>query len=223
MNQFWQTCVALFLIGFLVAGIIYYIAKPSYPIIVNIYQGCYNQMSEQENKDRLIDYARAVMHDPIDGLNYTELLEWEHTYLLYPSENYTEAWKIKVQLEGRLEEPVEILASKFKVALYHHHSGKIDIKAMGKCGEFSLLYVGLCLANNIPVRLVIDCSIKTDNRTTGDHVWAEVLVNGNWLHVDPTENKINQPYLYRDGWNKNVNLVYAIEETGIIDVTESYK
>lgn len=219
MNSFWKTVIVLFLIGFLLAGMLYYFTKPSYPPVVNIYKWRYKQMSELDNKKLLIDFTRTVMRDSIEGLNYSELLEWQHKYMVYPNDSYKIMWETKVELEGRLEEPIKILGSGFKVYVPEDQG----LKAMGRCGEFSLVYTGLCLANDIPVRLISDCSIETDNRSTGDHVWTEVWVDGRWLHVDPTENKVNQPYLYRDGWDKNVNLVYAIDETGIVDVTESYK
>lgn len=215
----WQTIIVLFLIGILGAGIFYYMTQPSYPTIVNIYKWRYSQMSELENKKLLTAFTRTVMKDSIEGLNHSELLEWQHKYMVYPSDPYKVMWETKVRLEGRLEEPIKILGSGFKVYVPEDQG----LKAMGKCGEFALVYTGLCLVNDIPVRLVIDCSMKTDNRSTGDHVWNEIYINGSWVHVDPTENKVNQPYLYRDQWNKNVNRVYAITSSNeVVDVTDKY-
>jgi len=197
MNSFWKIIIILFLIGILMSGIVYHMTKPSHPIVVNIYKWRYEQMSDQKNKDLLVAYTRSVMKDPIEGLNYSELLEWEHKWLRY-TEGYLK--------QPRPELPIPIIE-----------------RGLGRCGEFALLYTGLCLANNIEVRLVIDCSVKTDNRSTADHVWNEVYVDGKWIHVDPTENKIDQPDLYAVKWNKNVNRVYAITVDEIIDVTDTYK
>jgi len=177
------------------AVMFYHMTKPSYPLIVNLYKYRYKQMSDSNAKKQLIDYTKSI-NDSIEGLNYSELLAWEHRHLIYTKSHLN---------SPRPELPIPIIE-----------------RGKGRCGEFALLYTGLCLANNIPVRLVIDCSVKTDNRSTADHVWNEVYVDGNWLHVDPTENKVNQPHLYRDGWHKNVNLVYAIFYEEIINVTEKY-
>gem|GEM_PF-1071812 len=193
--SYWKICTILFLMAILGAGIFYYATKPSYPAVVNIYQWRYNQMQEPERIQALTDYTKSI-NDSIERLNYSELLAWEHRHLTY-TKDYL--------VSPRPELPIPIIE-----------------RGQGRCGEFALLYTGLCLANNIPVRLVIDCSAKTDNRTAGDHVWNQVYISGEWITVDPTENKVNQPYLYRDQWNKNVNLVYAIDESGIIDVTDRY-
>ena len=71
-------------------------------------------------------------------LNYTELLLWESERL-----NYTTK-----QIE--------------------RHTNPLDILdyGLGKCGEFSILYVAICLANDIPARLVTGVTV--------DHAWAEV-------------------------------------------------
>jgi len=88
-----------------------------------------------------------------EKLNFTELLVWESTQL-----NYTLKRKV--------------------------HTNPIDIKNYGKgaCGEFSILYVASCLANDIPARLVTDAVV--------DHAWAEVNPsndNETWIHVEVTD------------------------------------
>jgi len=180
MSGFWKIIVILFLIGFLLAGTVYYYYKPNYPVVVNIYKWRYSQMLELDAKKSLIVYTNTVMNDSIDGLSYSGLLAWEHRWLEY-TDGYLK--------QPRPELPIPILE-----------------RGKGRCGEFALLYIGLLLANGIDCRLVIDCSVKTDNRTAGDHVWVEVYVweykedlrqiVGRWIHVDPTENKIDQPNLY---------------------------
>lgn len=177
------------------AGMFYYATKPSYPVIVNLYKYRYEQMSDSNAKNQLINYTKSI-NDSINGLNYSELLAWEHRHLTYTKDYLP---------QPRPELPIPILE-----------------RGLGRCGEFALLYTGLCLANNIKVRLVIDCSVKTDNRSTGDHVWNEVYINGSWITVDPTENRVGHPEWYVEKWNKNVNLVYSITNEKTINVTERY-
>ncbi|MCJ7719375.1 hypothetical protein MUO69_05535, partial [Candidatus Bathyarchaeota archaeon] len=71
----------------------------------------------------------------------------------------------------------------------------------------------------------IDCSTLQDKskKAAGDHVWNEILIEGAWLHVDPTEKRIDQPLMYALEWSKDVNMVYAITEKGILDVTKDYR
>ena len=228
--SFWKTLLVIIFIGLIIGGILYYIAMPSYPTVVNRYRHRYEQMSTLEEKESLISYTKLTLNDSIDGLNYSELLEWQHKYMVYPaSDPHKVIWATKVNLEGRPEEPIEILDSRFLV--YVPEDGRD--KVMGKCGEFALVYTGLLLANDIDCRIVVDCSRKTDNRTAGDHVWVEVYVweyreklrqiVGEWVHVDPTEKRVGDKYMYVRDWNKNINLVYAITTDNIIDVTDTYR
>jgi len=140
-------------------------------------------------------------------MNYTELLRWESGKLSYTTE----------EIE-RHTNPIEILNY-----------------GLGRCGEFSILYVAICLANGIPARLVTDLVV--------DHVWAEVNPSGDgitWIHVEPTDScvriqngrsiydypaTVNNPHLYR---SKNLQMVLAFQITGkgivtIIDRTMFYK
>jgi hypothetical protein len=118
--------------------------------------------------------------------NFTELLVWEHERLTYVEER-----KIR-------QDPFEIL-----------EYGK------GKCEEFSILYVALCLAHGYQARLVFDIY--------GDHAWAEVKIQGNWTHVDPKEKKIDDPYMYQRDWHKELKLVLAFEDSRFEDVTSKYR
>lgn len=194
IDGFWRTLLVLFLFAIVIAGIIYYATRPSYPTIVNIYKYRYGEMSTVENREELINYTKFTLNDSIEGLDYLGLLEWEHKHLKY-TDGYLPL--------PRPELPIPILE-----------------RGLGRCGEFTLLYTGLLLANEIECRLIVDCSAPSP--PNGDHVWNEVYVNGRWIHVDPTERIVNNPHMYTDSWNKNVNLVYAIGKVGVIDVTETY-
>lgn len=100
----------------------------------------------------------------------------------------------------------------------------IILQANGRCGEFALLYNGLLLAGDYRSRLVLDCSTLKDKlkKVAGDHVWNEIFLAGTWMHVDPTERRINSPLIYALEWCKDVNLVYAVGQKRILDVTEKY-
>lgn len=196
IEGFWKVLMVLFLLAIVIAGIIYYVTRPNYPTIVNIYKYRYDQMSTLENREELINYTKFTLNDSIEGLDYLGLLEWEHRYLKYTS-GYLPL--------PRPELPIPIIEL-----------------GLGRCGEFALLYTGLLLANEIECRLIVDCS--TPSPPNGDHVWVEIWDSrlGDWLHIDPTEKIINQPDMYAVKWNKNVNRIYAITAEEIIDVTDNY-
>lgn len=141
-----------------------------------------------------------------EKLNFTQLIVWESKRI-----NYTLDRTVH-------EDPVEIL-----------DYGK------GACGEFSILYVSICIANDIPARLFIDPNI--------DHVWAEVNPSKDgitWIHVEVTDScvgvqkgtlhiyenppTINNPDYYK---NKNLQLVLAFQinegiQVQIVDRTSYY-
>ena len=172
--------------------------EPLYPAIVNIYKQRYDKMATAEYRQQLRCYASKILHDPIECLDWKQLLDWEHRHFRYT----------RGQLpKPRAEMPIEII-----------------LQAEGRCGEFALLYNGLMLVNDYKTRIVIDCSNLRDasKKAAGDHVWNEILANGNWVHVDPTERRINQPSMYALEWQKDVNLVLAISEKGILNVTSYY-
>ena len=98
------------------------------------------------------------------------------------------------------------------------HNDPMEILAYGKgrCGEFSILFTALCLAHNYRARLILDIS---------DHVWTEVFDNkqDRWIHVDPSEKKIDDPYMYERDWRKNLKAIYAFENENVENVTKRYK
>lgn len=174
-------------------------SESAYPATVKVYRQRYNKMAEPEYIQELKHYAKAILNDPIEGLDWKELLSWEHRHFEYTRGELP---------KPRAEMPIDIIT-----------------QVKGRCGEFALLYNGLLLANGHECRIVIDCSTLHDKSkaTAGDHVWNEVLVDGGWMHVDPTERRIDQPLMYTLEWNKDVNLVYAIARKEILEVTENYR
>ena len=175
------------------------ICRSAYPSIVEIYKQRYDKMAKAKHKMELCNLSETVLHDPIKGLDWKQLLDWEHRHL-----EYTKAELPK----PRAEMPVDIV-----------------LQAKGRCGEFALLYNGLLQANCYRARILIDCSTLQDKskKAAGDHVWNEILIEGAWLHVDPTEKRIDQPLMYALEWSKDVNMVYAITEKEILDVTKDYR
>jgi len=107
---------------------------------------------------------------------------------------------------------------KFDKGDIKRHNDPVDILAYGRgrCGEFSILFTALCLAHNYRARLILDMS---------DHVWTEVWneQQKRWVHVDPSEKRIDDPYMYERDWKKNLKEVYAFENGSIENVTQSYK
>jgi len=155
-------------------------------------------MATRGYREELCNYAEEFLHDPIINLDWKQLLEWEHRYL-----GFTRGELPK----PRAELPIDII-----------------VQAKGRCGEFALLYNGLLLANDYETRIVIDCSEFKDKskKVAGDHVWNEIMIEHLWTHVDPTDRRINQPFMYLLEWEKDVNLVYAIAEKEILEVTKNY-
>jgi hypothetical protein len=171
----------------------------AYPKVVNAYRERYYEMAKPEYLKNFKQFARAVLKDPIEDLDWKSLLNWEHRHLEYTRGELP---------KHRAEMPMDIIK-----------------QARGRCGEFALLYNGLLLADAYSCRVIIDCSALNDKSkaAAGDHVWNEVQLDGIWVHVDPTERRINQPLMYAQEWNKDVNLVYAVAKKGILEVTETYR
>jgi hypothetical protein len=98
------------------------------------------------------------------------------------------------------------------------HNDPIEILAYGKgrCGEFSILFTALCLAHNYRARLILDMS---------DHVWTEIWneKQSRWVHVDPSEKRIDDPQMYERDWKKRLKEIYAFENGNLENVTKRYK
>jgi Transglutaminase-like superfamily len=98
------------------------------------------------------------------------------------------------------------------------HNDPLEIIAYGKgrCCEFSILFTALCLAHDYRARIILDLS---------DHVWSEVWDDKQkrWVHVDPSEKRIDDPRMYARDWKKSVKEVYALENGNVENVTENYQ
>jgi len=103
------------------------------------------------------------------------------------------------------------------------HEDPIEILeyGYGRCGEFAIAFTALCLANAWEARLVVDASTGEGN---GDHIWTEILIDGTWLHIDPTQwavdyqnqrfhyldTNIDNPSMYEKQWGKELTEVWGI-------------
>jgi hypothetical protein len=107
---------------------------------------------------------------------------------------------------------------KFNKGNIERHNDPVEILAygQGRCSEFSVLFTALCLAHNYRARLILDMS---------DHVWTEVwnLNQRRWVHVDPSEKRIDDPEMYERDWKKTLKEVYALENGQVENVTANYK
>jgi len=98
----------------------------------------------------------------------------------------------------------------------HNDPKEILAYGRGRCGEFSVLFTALCLAHDYRARLILDMS---------DHVWTEVWDGGQerWVHVDPSEKRIDDPFMYERDWKKTLREIYAFEDGKVENVTRNYK
>ena len=107
---------------------------------------------------------------------------------------------------------------KFDKGDIERHNDPLEILAYGRgrCGEFSILFTSLCLAHWYRARLILDMS---------DHVWTEVWdePQKSWTHVDPSEKRIDDPFMYERDWKKNLTEIYAFENGTVENVTKDYK
>jgi hypothetical protein len=60
-----------------------------------------------------------------------------------------------------------------------------------------------------------------------DHVWIEVWADNRWIHLDPTEQRFDDKYMYYNDWNKEINCIKAITKNSsgemiVEDVTQDY-
>jgi len=174
-------------------------AFSKHPLIVKRYKQRYVKMATSKYKAEFLNFATGELKDPFLGLDWKQLLDWEHQHLKYTKQQLP---------KPRAELPIDIIK-----------------QSQGRCGEFALLYTGLLLANGCQTRLVLDCSVLKDKskKAAGDHVWVEISVDGFWVHVDPTEKRINEPLMYALEWKKDVNLILAVTGSQIVEVTKTYQ
>jgi hypothetical protein len=85
---------------------------------------------------------------------------------------------------------------------------KVLLEQRGRCGEYSMVLYHLMRALGYSTRWVVDWT---------DHVWVEVLVEGEWVHIDPCEAAYNDKRMYV-GWGKKHTYVVAFRAEGEADI-----
>jgi hypothetical protein len=133
--------------------------------------------------------------------NFTELYKWVNVKLEFIPVNET---------FDRHTDPSEIL-----------QSGK------GRCEEFSILYVAACLAQGYQSRIIVAIDVNNPRNLIGQHVWAEIKLGNRWVHVDPSEQRWNEPFMYKTWpWGEKIGSdvqVYAFEDGKFADVIRDYR
>lgn len=132
--------------------------------------------------------------------NFSELYQWEHQKVDFVNDGTF----------SRSVDPIEIL-----------EIGK------GECGEFSILYVALCLAHGYQSRLVLAVDVSHRVYWLTLHGWSEVKLGNQWVPVDPSDQVWNQTSHYKNWpWGKEIGSsvrIYAFEDGKVIDVTKKYQ
>lgn len=84
----------------------------------------------------------------------------------------------------------------------------------GRCGEYSVLILRMLMRLGYETRWVVDWE---------DHVWVEVKVDEDWVHIDPCEAAVGENLIYQ-GWGKKQTFIFAYGYTPpyVEDVTSSY-
>lgn len=85
----------------------------------------------------------------------------------------------------------------------------------GRCGEFCNVFILILKSFGLETRYIW-------NRE--DHVWCEYYSSNlkRWVHVDPSEQSFDQPYIYSINWNKEMSYCIAFNKEGVTDVSHRY-
>jgi len=157
---------------------------------------CLNTMKNLNSSE-----TKTALRNMFDrDYNFTELYQWEHKNVKFVTSDET---------FERSKDPLKIL-----------EIGK------GKCQEFSILYVALCLAHNYQSRLVVAADVSNPIAWNYPHTWAEVRLDDCWRHVDPSDQVWNQASRYKSwSWGSEIGSkirIYAFEDGRSVDVTQYY-
>jgi len=126
-----------------------------------------------------------------DSRNINNILQKEELLIeIYPLHIYTSKLYICIRLIGH-ENPLWVLKSR-----------------CGACGEYALLYREIANASNLAVRSI--------HNPGEDHNWDEVLINDDWVVVDPSivnlsnnETGFNASQMLNEEW-WNISHVFAL-------------
>lgn len=189
--------IILFVLFLIILGAYFHTTHLPLPKKIRNYQDIMKKISSQNESLRVKAY---VQNDP---LSFT---------FASPQEYYTlNWWGLLEYLHAKLNYTKEEIM---------HHEDPIAILDYGKgrSAEFSIAYIALSLAFDYEVRMIMCLT---------DHLWVELKRLNEWMHIDPTEKIVDDPYMYERDQDKDFNgkddKVYAIEPEQVTDVTESYR
>ncbi|CCE61212.1 hypothetical protein TPHA_0A01280 [Tetrapisispora phaffii CBS 4417] len=85
----------------------------------------------------------------------------------------------------------------------------------GRCGEFCNVFTLILKSFGLEARYIWNKE---------DHVWCEFYSTNldRWVHVDPSEQSFDQPYIYSINWNKKMSYCIAFNKDGVTDVSRRY-
>lgn len=141
----------------------------------------------------------AMTNEIGNGVDYVKLLDWVDEELDFVQGNET---------FNRFTDGFKPMFLGWRIPL------KILNEGRGKCEEHSILYIAACFSQGYEARLIV-------SYPPGDHAWAEVKINGTWVHVDPSDKVVDDPYMYWRSGKSLVN-VFAFELGLYENVTERY-
>jgi hypothetical protein len=100
-------------------------------------------------------------------------------------------------------------------------------QGIGRCEEYSIVYVAACLALGYEARLLVSWQFYLAFvGLHGFHVWAKVKLNSSWVQVDPSPTPFwNDTSGYKNSeWGPRITLnVFAFEDDRIEDVASQYR
>ena len=100
----------------------------------------------------------------------------------------------------------------------------------GRCGEYSILMMLMLRTLRYETRYVVD---RDDHVSLPlclmivsecyEQAWTEVMLQDQWIHIDPCEAAINEPLIYQN-WGKNQTFILAMDlsRAEVEDVTHHY-
>jgi len=176
-----------------------------YPPNVRHYQKIMREICTEEYKEALLtEYPELETNMTIESL-----LSWLHGQMKYPETN--------------LEK--EILTNFRRTNINHEDPITIINFGLGRCGEFSIAFTAILYTQDYcDVRMVMDLSPDSSENDVkdGDHVWVEFYIFA-WVHIDPTEARINDPLTYERDWKKILTEVWSVEPNYCERIEENYQ
>jgi len=161
------------------------------------------------------ELAKSIFENKTDDVSKVKaILKWQEENML-TSSTYANSYQILFSNLNIIPKPPKIC-----IRLSGQENPKWTlISKCGACEEDALAFMELAKLGNITVR-----SIHMDGE---DHVFDEVLINGSWIIIDPTQGTRNGYNVSHDffekAWKLNISYAYAIYPNDTVeDVTYRY-